>query len=209
MHWSSALVRFRCWRGNPSNSIGGSCLEFRALHSVLPQRSRATTTDCSSCSPLPRGKSARTVRATTRRHCRVGIDGRGCRAARVLSAAAQSRSCVPSAFWSPPQWVNIPDFYEDLLTPAVVPARRDSGGACLLARRLGPATATAILPASPLARFDCRLQGSCSFRCSRWSSQRSPPAHSSIDMRLQRSSALVHWPGLAQRWPSGAGRRFN
>jgi 4-amino-4-deoxy-L-arabinose transferase-like glycosyltransferase len=25
------------------------------------------------------------------------------------------------AFWSPPQWVNIPDFYVDLLTPAIVP----------------------------------------------------------------------------------------
>lgn len=25
------------------------------------------------------------------------------------------------AFWSPPQWVNIPDFYVDLLTPALVP----------------------------------------------------------------------------------------
>ena len=27
------------------------------LHSVSPQRARATTTDCSSCSPLPRGSS--------------------------------------------------------------------------------------------------------------------------------------------------------
>jgi hypothetical protein len=26
------------------------------------------------------------------------------------------------AFWSPPQWVNLPDFYSDLLSPAVVPA---------------------------------------------------------------------------------------
>ena len=26
-----------------------------------------------------------------------------------------------SAFWSPPQWVNVPDFYMDLLTPAIVP----------------------------------------------------------------------------------------
>ena len=26
-----------------------------------------------------------------------------------------------SAFWSPPQWVNVPDFYTDLLTPAIVP----------------------------------------------------------------------------------------
>ena len=26
-----------------------------------------------------------------------------------------------SAFWSPPQWVNVPDFYIDLLTPAIVP----------------------------------------------------------------------------------------
>lgn len=25
-------------------------------------------------------------------------------------------------FWSPPQWVNLPDFYEELLSPAVVPA---------------------------------------------------------------------------------------
>jgi 4-amino-4-deoxy-L-arabinose transferase-like glycosyltransferase len=25
------------------------------------------------------------------------------------------------AFWSPPQWVNVPDFYQDLLTPALLP----------------------------------------------------------------------------------------
>jgi len=30
-------------------------------------------------------------------------------------------SAYSGAFWSPPQWVNIPDFYVDLLTPALVP----------------------------------------------------------------------------------------
>ena len=44
------------------------------------------------------------------------------------------------AFWSPPQWVNIPDFYSDLLTPAVVPVGRHP-------RSLGGVHAMALRPA--------------------------------------------------------------
>jgi 4-amino-4-deoxy-L-arabinose transferase-like glycosyltransferase len=33
----------------------------------------------------------------------------------------KAATAYSGTFWSPPQWVNLPDFYQDLLTPALVP----------------------------------------------------------------------------------------
>jgi 4-amino-4-deoxy-L-arabinose transferase-like glycosyltransferase len=33
----------------------------------------------------------------------------------------KAATAYSGAFWSPPQWVNLPDFYQDLLTPALIP----------------------------------------------------------------------------------------
>ena len=39
----------------------------------------------------------------------------------LLLPLIRTGAAYSSAFWSPPQWVNVPDFYIDLLTPAIVP----------------------------------------------------------------------------------------
>ena len=56
----------------------------------------------------------------------VWVAWRGCRAARVASAAPRAGAAYAGAFWSPPQWVNIPDFYGVCSCPGG-PPRSHSG----------------------------------------------------------------------------------
>lgn len=71
--------------------------------------------------PLALGEAVRTV---TRR--RLDITVWAALAIAVLPLAwhlplIKAASAYSGAFWSAPQWVNLPDFYQDLLTPALVP----------------------------------------------------------------------------------------
>src|SRR5215510_7259087 len=71
--------------------------------------------------PLALGEAVRTV---TRRRLDIAVW-----AALAISVVPlawhlpliKAGTAYSGAFWSPPQWVNLPDFYEDLLTPALIP----------------------------------------------------------------------------------------
>jgi 4-amino-4-deoxy-L-arabinose transferase-like glycosyltransferase len=67
---------------------------------------------------------AEIVRSSQRR--RIDLVVWGAMAASLLPVAfhiplLRVGAASADTFWSPPQWVNLPDFYRDLLTPALVP----------------------------------------------------------------------------------------
>jgi len=71
--------------------------------------------------PLALGEAVRTVRRG-----RLDIAVWAALAIAVLPLAwhlplITAATAYSGAFWSPPQWVNLPDFYQDLLTPALIP----------------------------------------------------------------------------------------
>ena len=206
--------------------VGFGALALLSWQSIALDRRRAVWIPCLALSlaatvsshyygllvlfPFAAGESARTLR---RRRIDVAIWASMVVAVVPLAfhlPLLSAGAAYSGAFWSPPQWVNLPDFYQDLLTPALVPLIAILVVTSLLVQSRGTAAASRrYCPPSRPGPIWLPPRASCSFPCSRWSLQRSPPAHSSIGMRLQRSSGLVPWLGWAQRWHSGTGRRFS